>query len=144
MIGVCSLENALIKAHDHGLDLVEISPNASPPVCKLMDFGKFKYESKKKAQDAKKKQRVVVTKEIKLRPNIGENDFQVKLKSINKFIEELDKVKITVKFKGREITHHELGMNLLHRVLEITKEYTKVEIEPRFEGKQLLMQIAPK
>jgi translation initiation factor IF-3 len=125
MIGVCSLENALIKAHDYGLDLVEISPNASPPVCKLMDFGKFKYESKKKAQDAKKKQRVVVTKEIKLRPNI-------------------DKVKITLKFKGREITHHELGMNLLHRVLEETKEYAKVEIEPRFEGKQLLMQIAPK
>ena len=107
-------------------------------------YGKFKYQSKKKAHDARKKQRVVVTKEIKLRPNIGENDLQVKLRSIHKFIADQDKVKISVKFKGREITHHELGMNLLLRVLEETKDIAKPEVEPRFEGKQLLMQIAPK
>lgn len=144
MLGICELEEALQKAEKYGLDLVEISPNATPPVCKLMDFGKFKYESKKKAHDAKKKQRITVTKEIKLRPNIGENDFQVKLKSIAKFISEQDKVKITLKFKGREITHHEIGMNLLNRLVEETKDYAKAEIEPRFEGKQLLMQLAPK
>ena len=144
MLGVIPIEQALLKAEQQALDLVEISPNAVPPVCKLMDFGKFKYESKKKAHDAKRKQRVSVTKEIKLRPNIGLHDLEIKIKAIHKFISEGDKVKITLKFKGREITHHEIGMNLLQKVIEDTKDFAKTEVEPKFEGKQLLLQLAPK
>ena len=144
MLGVFPIEQALLKAEQQALDLVEISPNAVPPVCKLMDFGKFKYESKKKAHDAKRKQRVSVTKEIKLRPNIGLHDLEIKIKAIHKFISEGDKVKITLKFKGREITHHEIGMNLLQKVIEDTKDFAKTEVEPKFEGKQLLLQLAPK
>ncbi len=143
-MGVVSLREALAAAAKVSLDLVEISPTAVPPVCKIMDFGRYKYDIKKKHQNSKKKQRVITTKEIKLRPNIGEHDLLIKLKSIQKFIEQGDKVKIGVRFKGREITHQELGMNLLKRVLEDVSPIAKAEVEPKFEGKQIFTLIAPK
>lgn len=144
MVGVVSIREALMAAAKVSLDLVEISPTAVPPVCKIMDFGRYKYDIKKKHQNSKKRQRVITTKEIKLRPNIGEHDLQIKLKSIQKFIEQGDKVKIGVRFKGREITHQELGMNLLKRVLEDVSEIAKAEVEPKFEGKQIFTLIVPK
>lgn len=144
MLGIVTLRNALTLAEDRGLDLVEISPHAEPPVCKIMDYGKFKYEEKKKSLEAKKKQRVVELKEVKFRPNIGQHDYDVKLKSINRFIEEGDKVKITLKFKGRELAHQEIGMEVINRIKEDCKETIKVEFEPRMEGKQILMIISPK
>lgn len=144
MIGVVSIQEALKKALSAGMDLVEISPNAEPPVCKVMDFGKFKYEAKKKVQNAKKNQKTTTTKELKLRPNIGDNDLKIKIKSIYKFIENGDKVKISVKFRGREITHQELGTALLERILSETAAVCKVEVEPKSEGKQIFMLLAPK
>lgn len=143
MLGVVQLRDALFKSSQAGLDLVEISPNAEPPVCKIMDFGKYKYEVKKKAHDAKKKQKIVALKEVKFRPNIGSGDFMVKLRNINKFLQEGDKVKISLQFKGREIVHNEIGMQLFHRIIEGTSEYGKVELNPRLEGKQMLMIIVP-
>jgi translation initiation factor IF-3 len=144
MIGIVSLTEGKNKALLASLDLVEISPNAVPPVCKIMDFGKFKYEAKKKIQNAKKNQKTTTTKEIKLRPNIGDHDLNIKVKSIQKFVEHGDKVKISVKFRGREITHQELGMNLLQKIITQTEIYCKVEVEPKFEGKQLFMMLVPK
>lgn len=144
MIGVVSVQEALKRALSAGMDLVEISPNAEPPVCKVMDFGKFKYEAKKKVQNAKKNQKTTTTKELKLRPNIGDNDLKIKIKSIYKFIENGDKVKISVKFRGREITHQELGTALLERILAETTSVCKVEVEPKSEGKQIFMMLAPK
>ena len=144
MIGIVSLTEAKNKALLASLDLVEISPNAAPPVCKIMDFGKFKYEAKKKIQNARKNQKTTTTKEIKLRPNIGDHDLNIKVKSIQKFIEHGDKVKISVKFRGREITHQELGMELLQNIVDQTAEYAKVEVEAKFEGKQLFMLLVPK
>jgi translation initiation factor IF-3 len=139
MIGIVSLEVAVKMAADRILDLVEISPQGDPPVCKIMDFGKFKYEAKKKANEARKKQKIVELKEIKLRPNIGQNDYDVKMRSIVKFIGEGDKVKVTLRFKGREMAHQEIGMNLLIRLQNDLADMVKIELPPRLEGKQMLM-----
>jgi translation initiation factor IF-3 len=144
MIGIVPLAEGLRLAASRSLDLVEISPTAEPPVCKVLDFGKFKFEARKKVHDARKKQKVVEIKEIKLRPNIGQNDYDVKMRAAVKFINEGDKVKITLRFKGREITHQELGMNLLERFRDDMAEISKVEFAPKMEGKQLLMIIVPK
>jgi translation initiation factor IF-3 len=143
MIGVVSLNEALHQARNSGLDLVEISPQAEPPVCKILDFGKFKYEAKKKAHEAKKKQKVVVLKEMKFRPNIGQGDFDVKMRNISKFLDEGDKVKVSLQFKGREIVHNEIAMNLFHRIIEAAGEKAKLEMEPKLEGKQIMMVLAP-
>ena len=143
MLGVVKLQDAIFRATSQGLDLVEISPNSEPPVCKILDFGKFKYEAKKKKQLAKKKQKSVELKEIKLRPNIGDNDLNIKIKQMTKFLNEGHKVKITVRFRGREITHNELGINLANSIMERTTEVAKAELEPRIEGKQVAMVLAP-
>ena len=134
----------MAEAEGHGLDLVEVSPNADPPVCKILDYGKFKYEAQKKKNEAKKKQRVIEVKEIKLRPNIDEHDYQVKMRNVNKFLNEGDKVKVTLRFRGREMAHQDLGVNVLNRVKGDTEEIAKVEAFPRLEGRQMVMVIAPK
>lgn len=139
MIGVVDLATAMKKAADAGLDLVEISPQADPPVCKILDFGKFKYEAKKKSTQAKKKQRVISIKEIKLRVTIGEHDLQVKMRHIREFIAEGDKVRVSLKFRGREITHNELGLNLMRRIQEEMTEIAKPEMGPKIEGSQVVM-----
>jgi translation initiation factor IF-3 len=144
MLGIVNIKDALHKAATQGLDLVEISPHSEPPVCKILDFGKFKYEEKKKKQSAKKKQKVVELKEIKLRPNIGENDLLVKVKHIKKFLTEGNKVKVTIRFRGREITHNEIGLELAKKVLQYIEEIGKAEVEPRIEGQQILMIIVAK
>ena len=144
MLGVLSTSAALERARNEGLDLVEISPNAEPPVCKIMDFGKFKYQEKKKAQDAKKKQKVVLVKEIKLRPTIGEHDLNIKIRNMQNFLLEGDKVKITLRFKGREITHQEIGFAVFEKIKAQLTEETKIEYEPRMEGNQLMMIVSPK
>ena len=131
-------------AEDVGLDLVEISPNASPPVCKIMDFGKYKYEQQKRESEARKKQKIIEVKEIKLRPNIDNNDFFVKMKQVKKFIDNGDKVKITLRFRGREMAHQTLGATVLDRVKEDTEELCKVETLPKLEGRQMVMILAPK
>ncbi len=144
MLGVVSLRDALERAAAAGLDLVEISPGAEPPVCKMLDYGKYKYEAQKRAQEAKKKQKVVEIKELKYRPNIGENDYQVKMRSLVKFIGEGDKVKVTLRFRGREITHKEIAMKLLDRIVADTTEIAKVELAAKMEGKMMLMVLSPK
>jgi translation initiation factor IF-3 len=123
---------------------VEVSPNADPPVCKILDYGKFKFEAQKKRNEAKKKQKVIEVKEIKLRPNIDEHDYQVKMRSVQKFLDEGDKVKVTLRFRGREMAHQELGVNVLNRVREDTDEVAKIEAFPKLEGRQMIMVIAPK
>jgi translation initiation factor IF-3 len=143
MLGIVDIEEALAVALRAGLDLVEISPNAEPPVCKVLDFGKFKYESKRRLIESRKKQKVTVVKEMKFKPNIGQGDFETKLRKIKEFIEEGDKVKISLWFRGREIVHSEIGMKLFERILEGLGEDVKVESEPRLEGKQITMMIAP-
>jgi len=143
MVGVVPLSDAVRQAQQVGLDLVEISPQADPPVCKILDFGKFKYEAKKKAHDAKKKQKVTVLKEMKFRPNIGQGDFDVKMRNIIKFLDEGDKVKVSLQFKGREIVHNELGHQLFQRIIETAGEHAKVELAPKFEGRQMLMILVP-
>ena len=144
MVGVVPLREALIMAEEAGLDLVEISPNASPPVCKILDFGKFKYELQKKESEARKKQKVIEVKEIKLRPGIDEHDYQVKMRSVHRFLEEGDKVKVTMRFRGREMVHQELGMKVLDRVRAELDALAKVEQWPRLEGRQMIMVMAPK
>ncbi len=144
MLGVISRNEAIRKAQSLGMDLVEMSPEPTPPVCKMLDFGKFKYEAKKKKQLAKKKQKTVELKEIKLRPNIGDNDLQIKIKHIRKFLEEGHKVKITVRFRGREITHNELGIQLAQKILENIEDIGKGEVEPKIEGRQVLMILVAK
>lgn len=139
MLGVMNLKAALDLAANAGLDLIEISPTAEPPVCKILDSGKYKYEQQKKKAEARKNQKVIETKEIKLRPVTGENDYQVKLKSVRKFLGEGNKVKITVRYRGREITHQELGRRILDRMCEDTKDVGKVEFSPRMEGKQMAL-----
>lgn len=139
MLGVMPTYEAMKKAELLGLDLVEISPGAEPPVCKIFDFGKFKYESKKKMQEAKKKQKVIVMKEVKFRPNIGQNDFDVKVRNIIRFLQEGDKVKVSLWFRGREIVHNEIGRALFKRVIEDVGEVAKLELEPKIEGKQMVM-----
>jgi translation initiation factor IF-3 len=144
MVGVVSIRDALIAAEEAGLDLVEVSPNADPPVCKILDYGKFKYEAQKRANEARKKQKIIEVKEIKMRPNIDDNDYDVKMRSARRFLEEGDKVKVTMRFRGREMAHGELGMAVLRRVQEQTAEMAKVEAHPRMEGRQMLMVLAPK
>ena len=135
---------ALEKAQEAGLDLVEIAPNSEPPVCKLLDYGKYKYQAQKKAAEARKKQKVVEVKEIKLRPMIDDHDYDVKMRSMQRFFEEGDKVKVTLRFRGREMAHQELGYKLLDRVKGDTVKIAKVEQEPRFEGRQVVMVLAPR
>jgi translation initiation factor IF-3 len=144
MIGVVTLHNGLQRAYEAGLDLVEVSPNADPPVCKLLDLGKYKYELQKKANEARKKQKVIEIKEIKLRPGIDDHDYEVKRKAMVRFIEEGDKVKVTLRFRGREMVHQELGVALLDRVKIDLGEHAKVEAHPRMEGRQMTMVMAPK
>ena len=142
-LGTIQLKKAIQLAKDEGLDLIEISPNANPPVCKIMDMGKYKYDLQKKANLAKKKQKVVSLKEIKLRPGTEIHDYNFKIKNAKKFITKGDKVKFTVKFKGREMQHVELGKNLMNRIIEDTKDIGKVETNPKFEGRQMIMIIQP-
>ena len=144
MVGVISKEEGLEIAFQAGLDLVEISPNADPPVCKVLDYGKFKYEAQKKANEARKKQKVIDVKEIKMRPGIDEHDYQVKMRSVKRFLDDGDKVKMTIRFRGREMAHQELGMKVLDRVREEVDELAKVEQFPRTEGRLMTMVIAPK
>jgi translation initiation factor IF-3 len=143
-LGVMFTGEAIEQAASMGLDLVEVSPNASPPVCKFLDIGKFKYEAQKKANAARKSQHTQEIKEIKMRPNIDIHDYQTKMKKVNQFINTGDKVKITLRFRGRELAHQQLGMQLLVRVQEDMKETAKVEAHPRMEGRQMLMVISPK
>ena len=144
MVGVVSLHKALQLAYDAGLDLVEISPGADPPVCKLLDIGKFKYEQQKKQNEARKKQKVIEIKEIKMRPTIDDHDYDTKMRSMKRFFEEGDKVKVTLRFRGREMAHQELGVKLLDRVKDDTTKLAKVESEPRVEGRQMVMVLAPR
>ena len=142
--GAIQLLEALAIAEAAGLDLVEIAPNSAPPVCKILDYGRFRFAEQKKAAEARKKQKVVEVKEIKLRPGIDDHDYEVKMKAVRRFFEEGDKVKITLRFRGREMAHQELGQQLLDRVKKDTVEIAKVESEPRFEGRQIVMVLAPK
>lgn len=142
--GIVPIDQALRLADEAGLDLVEISPNAEPPVCKILDLGKLKYATQKKAAEARKKQKIVEVKEIKMRPNIDTHDYEVKMKAMNRFFEEGDKVKVTLKFRGREMAHQELGLKLLLQVKEDTLGVAKVEAEPKLEGRQMMMVLAPK
>jgi translation initiation factor IF-3 len=144
MVGIVTRNEALDMAADAGLDLVEIAPNADPPVCKILDFGKYKYEEQKKKNEAKKKQKVIEVKEIKFRPSIDDHDYDVKMRSMTKFIGEGDKVKVTMRFRGRELAHQELGMNVLMRVKGDLDEIAKVEQFPRMEGRQMTMVVSPK
>jgi translation initiation factor IF-3 len=144
MQGVMSARDALLRAYAVGLDLLEISPNADPPVCKILDFGKFKYEQQKKRNEAKKKQRVIEIKEVKVRPNIDENDYQVKLRSMKSFIDEGDKVKVTLRFRGREMAHQDIGVKVLERIRADLETATKVEQMPRMEMRQMVMVLSPK
>jgi translation initiation factor IF-3 len=144
MLGVVPRQEAMSRAQEAGLDLVEVSPNADPPVCKILDFGKFKYEEQKRKNEARKKQKVIEVKEIKLRPGIDDHDYDVKMRSMHKFIGEGDKVKITMRFRGRELAHQELGMNVLMRVRDDLDKIAKIEQTPRMEGRQMTMVVAPR
>ncbi|MCW8084496.1 translation initiation factor IF-3 [Sabulicella glaciei] len=144
MLGVLSIRDALYRAYQAGMDLLEISPNAVPPVCKITDYGKFKYEQQKKANEARKKQKVVEIKEIKVRPNIDDHDYDVKMRQARSFIGEGDKVKVTLRFRGREMAHQELGVKLLERIRTELGELVKVESMPRLENRQMVMVLAPK
>ena len=142
--GSTPIQAALDMAQAAGLDLVEIAPNSSPPVCKILDYGKYKYQAQKKAAEARKKQKVVEIKEIKLRPMIDDHDYQVKMRSMKRFFEDGDKVKITLRFRGREMAHQELGTKLLDRVRDDVGPIAKVEQEPKFEGRQMIMVLVPR
>jgi len=143
-LGVMFTNEAIEQANEIGLNLVEVSPNADPPVCKFLDVGKYRYEAQKKANAARKTQKTQQIKEIKMRPNIDDHDYDVKMRSVKKFIEDGDKVKMTLRFRGREMAHQELGMDVLKRVQEDMAETAKVEAYPRLEGRQMLMVLAPK
>ena len=143
-LGVMYTREAIEQAQEHGLDLVEVSPNADPPVAKFLDVGKYKYEAQKKANLARKSQKTQEIKEIKMRPNIDDHDYDTKMKKVAEFIEDGDKVKVTMRFRGRELSHGQLGMNVLQRVAEQVQEIAKVEAYPRMEGRQMLMVLAPK
>ncbi len=144
MIGIVSLRDAFNAAVDAELDLVEIAPQAEPPVCKILDYGKFRFEEQKKANEARKKQKIIELKEIKLRPNIDDNDYDVKMRAATRFLEEGDKVKLTMRFRGREMAHQDLGMNVLIRVRDQLQDIAKVEQMPRVEGRMMVMVIAPR
>ena len=141
--GVVAIEDAARMAEDAGLDLVEISPNSRPPVVKILDYGRYKYQSQKKASETRKKQKTVEVKEIKMRPNIDTHDYDTKLKAARRFLDEGDKVKMTLRFRGREMAHQELGLRLLHRVRDDLDEMSKVEADPKLEGRQMIMILAP-
>ena len=143
MVGIVTPEKANILARETGLDLVEISPNASPPVCKIMDFGKFKYDQQKREAEARKKQKTIELKEIKFRPNTDKHDYEVKMRSVTKFLENGDKVKITLRFRGREMAHQELGAELMERVVVDTAHLGKPDVIPKIEGRQMIMIIYP-
>ena len=144
MQGVMSAREAVLRAYSVGLDLLEISPNAEPPVVKILDFGKYKYELQKKKNEAKKKQKVIEIKEIKVRPNIDENDYQVKMRAMKSFIEEGDKVKVTLRFRGREMAHQDIGIRVLERIRSEMDLTTKVEQMPRMENRQMVMVLSPR
>lgn len=143
-VGVVRTSEAIAMAMDAGMDLVEIAPNSAPPVCKILDLGKFKYAAQKKAAEARKKQKVIEVKEIKLRPNIDTHDYDVKMRSVEKFLAEGDKVKVTMRFRGREMAHQEIGLDLLNKVKDQMDEIAKVESTPRAEGRQMVMVLAPR
>ena len=144
MVGIVGRNEAIEMAADAGLDLVEVAPNADPPVCKILDYGKFKYEEQKKKNEARKKQKIIEVKEIKLRPSIDVHDYEVKQRAMTRFFEEGDKVKVTLRFRGRELAHPELGMKLLQRVRADFEPIAKCEYEPRMEGRQMIMILAPR
>jgi translation initiation factor IF-3 len=144
MVGVVGLREGLQMAEEAGLDLIEVSPNAEPPVCKIADYGKYKYEAQKKANDARKKQKVIEVKEIKMRPGIDDHDYEVKMRAMKKFLDTGDKVKVTLRFRGREMVHQDIGMNVLRRVREELDPMAKVEQLPKMEGRQMTMVLAPK
>ena len=144
MSGVMTAREAQQRAYSVGLDLLEISPNADPPVVKILDFGKYKYEQQKKRNEAKKKQKVIEIKEIKVRPNIDENDYQVKMRAMKSFIEEGDKVKVTLRFRGREMAHQEIGIRVLERIRTEMDQTSKVEQMPRMENRQMVMVLSPR
>ena len=143
-VGIVPTDEARIRAGDAGLDLVEVSPNAEPPVCKIIDYGKLKYEKQKKKNEARKKQKTIEVKEIKMRPNIDTHDYDVKMRAITKFLDEGDKVKVTLRFRGRELAHQELGLVLLEKVRDALDEQAKVEQFPKLEGRQITMVMAPR
>ena len=138
-----NIVKGLELAVEEGLDLVEISPNTDPPVCKILDYGKYKYEAQKRKNEAKKKQKTIDVKEIKLRPNIDEHDYQVKLRKIFEFLDSGDKVKVTMRYRGREMAHQQIGVDVLGRVKTDTEEKSKIELEPKLEGRQMIMVLAP-
>ncbi len=142
--GAVPIDQALALAAEAGLDLVEIAPNSVPPVCKILDYGKYKFQAQKKAAEARKKQKVVEVKEIKFRPMIDDHDYDVKMRSMQRFFEEGDKVKVTLRFRGREMAHQELGTKLLDRVRDDTSKIAKVEMDAKFEGRQMVMILAPR
>ena len=144
MLGVLSVQDALERARQSGLDLVEISPNSAPPVCKILDYGKFKYEAQKRANQARKKQKTFDVKEIKMRPGIDQHDYEVKMRAVGKFLGSGDKVKVTMRFRGREMAHQEIGMAVLMRVRDDLEEVAKVEQLPKLEGRQMTMVVAPR
>ncbi|MBB3175203.1 translation initiation factor IF-3 [Endobacter medicaginis] len=144
MIGIMSTRDAMMRAFSVGLDLLEISPNAEPPVVKILDYGKFKYEQQKKKNEARKKQKVIEIKEVKVRPNIDENDYQVKMRAMKTFIDEGDKVKVTLRFRGREMAHQDLGVKVLERIRGDMDELAKVEQMPRLENRQMVMVLSPR
>lgn len=137
-----SVEEALDFADEAGLDLVEVSPNGDVPVCKIMDYGKYKYEQQKKANEARKRQKTIDVKEVKIRPNIGDHDYDVKMRNARRFLENGDKVKVTMRFRGREMAHQNLGMELLQRMREELSDISKIELEPKMEGRQMIMVLA--
>jgi len=144
MVGVVSVDNARETAAEAGLDLVEVAPGAEPPVCKILDYGKYKYEAQKKKSEARKKQKTIDVKEIKMRPGIEEHDYQVKMRAMNRFLDSGDKVKVTLRFRGREMAHQELGAKVLDRVQGDLEEQAKVEQFPKMEGRQMTMVLAPR
>jgi translation initiation factor IF-3 len=143
-LGVVATRDAIAQAMDAGLDLVEVAAHVDPPVCKILDYGKLKYETQKKKSEARKKQKTIDVKEIKFRPNIEQHDYDVKMKAMRRFLEEGDKVKVTLRFRGREMMHQHLGMKVLNRVREETDELAKVEQMPQMEGRQMIMVLAPR
>ncbi len=144
MVGIVGFFEGLRLAEEAGLDLVEVSPNAEPPVCKILDAGRYKYELQKRANEAKKKQKVIDIKEIKLRPTIGDHDYEIKMKQVRAFLSEGNKVKLTLRFRGREVAHQDIGMQLLMRAHQEIEDLAKVEQAPRLEGKMMVMMVAPK
>lgn len=143
MVGILSQKDALERAYQAGLDLVEVSPHADPPVCKILNYGKYKFEEQKRRAEIRKKQKIIEVKEIQLRPGIDKHDFEVKMRSARKFIEEGDKLKVTLRFRGRELSHQELGMEVLNRVKEALQDIAKVEQHPKLEGKRVIMVMGP-